>query len=125
MSENDKKAPPGAYEVGYGKPPPHSRFRKGQSGNPTGRPRGMSRGRTSDLALKEAFRLVSVREGDKVTKMPAMQAVLRSLVAFAAKGSGPAQRALIELVRVAEQETKTEAAAQESSAAKTKMSDIE
>jgi hypothetical protein len=27
-----------SYEVGYGKPPVHSRFRKGQSGNPGGRP---------------------------------------------------------------------------------------
>lgn len=28
------------YEVGYGKPPKHSRFKKGQSGNPKGRPKG-------------------------------------------------------------------------------------
>jgi len=28
-------------EVGYGKPPLHTRFKKGQSGNPRGRPRGV------------------------------------------------------------------------------------
>jgi Family of unknown function (DUF5681) len=28
------------YEVGYGKPPRHTRFKKGQSGNPRGRPNG-------------------------------------------------------------------------------------
>jgi hypothetical protein len=28
------------YEVGYKKPPKHSQFKKGQSGNPRGRPRG-------------------------------------------------------------------------------------
>jgi hypothetical protein len=28
------------YEVGYGRPPKHTRFRKGQSGNPKGRPKG-------------------------------------------------------------------------------------
>lgn len=28
------------YEVGYGRPPRHTRFRKGHSGNPKGRPRG-------------------------------------------------------------------------------------
>jgi hypothetical protein len=29
------------YEVGYAKPPPYTRFRKGQSGNPKGRPKGL------------------------------------------------------------------------------------
>ncbi|MBC7698087.1 MAG: hypothetical protein H7Z70_06960, partial [Bacteroidia bacterium] len=28
------------YEIGYGKPPKESRFAKGRSGNPKGRPRG-------------------------------------------------------------------------------------
>ena len=28
------------YEVGYGKPPRHSRFKPGRSGNPRGRPKG-------------------------------------------------------------------------------------
>jgi hypothetical protein len=27
------------YQVGYGKPPRHTRFKKGRSGNPSGRPR--------------------------------------------------------------------------------------
>ena len=27
------------YEVGYGRPPKKSQFRKGQSGNPSGRPK--------------------------------------------------------------------------------------
>jgi hypothetical protein len=29
------------YAVGYGKPPQHSRFRPGQSGNPAGRSKGV------------------------------------------------------------------------------------
>jgi Family of unknown function (DUF5681) len=29
------------YEVGYGKPPKHARFRAGRSGNPAGRRRGV------------------------------------------------------------------------------------
>jgi hypothetical protein len=52
------------YAVGYGKPPLHTRFRKGKSGNPHGRPEGAtSLARAKALALEEAYRLVSVREG--------------------------------------------------------------
>lgn len=39
-------AQPSDYEVGYGKPPAETRFKKGQSGNPNGRPKG-SRNRLS------------------------------------------------------------------------------
>jgi hypothetical protein len=59
--------------VGYGKPPTRTQFRKGVSGNPGGRPRGMTAGRATALAIKEAYRLVTVREGDKVVTMPAIQ----------------------------------------------------
>ena len=31
---------PKDYEIGYGKPPEHSQFKKGQSGNPKGKPKG-------------------------------------------------------------------------------------
>jgi hypothetical protein len=34
-----KRRPSGDYEVGYGKPPKHTRFKPGQSGNPKGRPK--------------------------------------------------------------------------------------
>jgi hypothetical protein len=45
-------------KVGYGKPPKHTRFRKGQSGNPKGRPKGM-RNFTKDLedVLKSKVRI--------------------------------------------------------------------
>src|SRR6058998_3082750 len=101
------------YEVGYGKPPAHKRFRKGVSGNPGGRPRGMTAGRAKALALKEAYRLIPVREGEKILTMPAIQVVLRNQVALAAKGSGPAQRAIIEGVQAIERELATQAAAKD------------
>jgi Family of unknown function (DUF5681) len=101
---------PRPYEVGYGKPPAHTRFRKGVSGNPRG---GSRVQRARALALKEAYRMVTVREGDKVTSLPAIQAVMRSQFALAVKGNGPAQRAMIAAIHAMEQELAAEAAARE------------
>lgn len=95
---------PGEYEVGYGKPPSRTKFRKGTSGNPGGRPRGMTAGRSNRLALKAAYRLVTVREGDKTRTMPAIEAVLLSMFSLAAKGNGPAQRTIFEIVQAIERE---------------------
>ena len=114
------------YKVGYGKPPVHTRFRKGQSGNPGGRPRGVTAGRATALALKEAYRLVTVREGDKVMALPAIQAVLRSQVALAAKGNGPAQRTVIATIQEIEREIEAQIVANEGTQAETpEMSDLE
>ena len=55
-----------------------------------------------------------MREGDKVMRLPAIQAVLRALVAIAAKGNGPAQRTLLEAVQAIERENTAQAAAKES-----------
>src|ERR1700677_708497 len=37
-----KRKEPGSYEVGYGKPPEDRQFKKGISGNPSGRPKKAS-----------------------------------------------------------------------------------
>src|SRR5580704_1822923 len=111
MTSPENKLPADEHKVGYRKPPVHTRFRKGQSGNPGGRPRGMTAGKARALALKEAYRPVNVREGDKVITLPAIQAVLRSQVALAAKGNGPAQRALIEAIQAIEREIEAHVAA--------------
>ena len=104
MTQQRTPPGPGEYEVGYGKPPSRTRFCKGTSCNPGGRPRGKTAGRANRLALGEAYRMVTVREGDKIRTLPAIQAVLRSLVALAAKGNGPAQRTLFETVQAIERE---------------------
>jgi len=109
-SRKTKSAP---YAVGYGKPPVHSRFRKGRSGNPGGRPRQAATERAKALALQEAYRTVTVKEGGRARALPAIQAVLRSQIALAVKGNGPAQRALIAAVHALEQERAMETAVRE------------
>src|SRR5215217_4029152 len=71
---------PGEYEVGYRRPPVHSRFQPGRSGNPRGRPRRLMP-TANDVFSQELYRTVEVREGGKVTKMPLMQAVFRAFIA--------------------------------------------
>jgi len=60
------------------------------------------------LILFEAYRPVTVREGETAIEMPALQAAMRALGISAMKGSRLAQRALAELVRDAEAKHRTE-----------------
>jgi Family of unknown function (DUF5681) len=86
------------YEVGYGKPPRHTQFQKGRSGNPGGRSRKTPATRFRELALREAYRTVIVMEGGYAVPMPAIQAVLRSQVEIAAAGNVRAQRAVLKMI---------------------------
>lgn len=71
-------------EVGFKKPPLHSRFKKGCSGNSKGRPKGTKNLRT-DLAevLQER---ITVTEGDRKVRMSKQRAIVMTLVAKTLKG---------------------------------------
>ncbi len=101
--------------MGYGKPPVHSRFRPGQSGNPRGRPRGARNRarvpgpheeRLKSIILQEAYRPVSVKDAKGQVNMPLAQAVVRAVGLNAVKGSQWAQRHFTELLSATERDNK-------------------
>ena len=80
-----KKKTSGDYDVGYGKPPKHTRFKKGHSGNPKGRPKG-SRNFSSDVKkiLKQPVR---VSTGGKTKTVSTQFAALQRLREKALNGN--------------------------------------
>lgn len=110
MSEAD---PPHRSGAGYGRPPVEHQFKKGVSGNPRGRPKRKHAAKYTDplktssqpanqLLMDEAYRTVTLREGDQIIKLPAIQAVFRAMGVSALKGNRFAQRTLAELVQQVE-----------------------
>jgi hypothetical protein len=76
------------YEVGYKKPPTHTRFRKGRSGNPKGRPKG-SRNLKADLE-EELRERITVREGDRTRTFSKQRALVKAMLTRALKGDAKA-----------------------------------
>lgn len=93
MSPNGKDG----YEVGYGKPPRHTCFKKGQSGNPRGRPRGSKNLRT---LLNEALNeLVVVTEEGGRRKITKREAIITQLVNRSATADLRALKILLDTLR--------------------------
>jgi uncharacterized protein DUF5681 len=95
MDSNDKE------KVGFGKPPKATQFKKGQSGNPRGRPKGR---RNLATVLEKALReQVVINENGRRKTISKFEAAFKQLVNKAASGDLRALHQLAALVRSAEE----------------------
>ena len=81
------------YQVGYGKPPRHTRFRKGRSGNPKGRAKGLTT--LAQIATRIFNERVVIRENGQRRSITKLEAALKQLANKAAGGDKRAIEAMI------------------------------
>lgn len=93
---------------GYGKPPQESQFKKGQSGNPSGRPKtvpsefSFTDQRTLNIILDIADRDIPVRENGEVKTMKMLEVAINALYVRSGKGDPRALATLLGLTQKAE-----------------------
>lgn len=88
-------APKGDYAVGYGRPPPETRFQKGKSGNPRGRPKGSKS--LSQLLTEKFAQRVTVQENGTSRQMGMLEVLVHKLINDAARGNLRATRLVLDL----------------------------
>ena len=96
MSQDRK----GAYKIGYGKPPRHTQFIPGQSGNPKGRPKGSKN--LATVLGKTLSERIHVSENGQRRSISKLEAAVKQLVNKAASGDPRFMQQLLTQVQLAE-----------------------
>jgi len=110
MSEQDDD-----YEVGYGKPPRHTRFKKGQSGNPKGRPKASRNVET--MVRDTLFRPVTITDRGKRRTVLALEAFFQRILKGALEGDARSSDKLLKLLPILQAGLEREETAAEAEAA--------
>lgn len=85
------------YAVGYGKPPVETQFKKGQSGNPNGRPKKPTQAQRA--ILKQINTKVTVSEKGRSRRAPFTEVVVSQMMKDAARGDSRARRDYFRLLK--------------------------
>jgi len=102
-SEDADDCPPDG--IGYGRPPLHTRFKPGQSGNPKGRPK--NRKNISTVLREVLNENIKIKEGDKIKTVSKAEAMVRGTVLKALKGDTKSVMMVMELDEKIQQEQKS------------------
>ena len=89
---------PGDNDVGYGKPPKHSQWKKGQSGNPSGKKKKELS--IQEKLLKLAGEEIPVQKNGVTMSMSRMDAALMTSFGNAIKGDLPSLKFIAELLGI-------------------------
>lgn len=93
--DEERKPPAPPYEVGHCRPPKHTRFLAGQSGNPAGRPKGT---RSFKTELRNALAAeVVVQIDGKQQRISKFRVIVERLMSSASKGDYKAAALIVEL----------------------------
>ncbi len=85
----------GTYDIGFGKPPKHSRFRQGVSGNSKGRPKG--RLNLATVLARTLQEKITITENGVPKSVTKLEAAVKQLVNKATSGDLLAVRQLINI----------------------------
>ncbi len=94
-SKPPKKNPSGQSSVGYGKPPASKKWKSGQSGNPSGRPKKPQS--PHQVFLATCSKKATITIGGKPRKVAMLELVMRALLNKAANGDVEAIKTTIKL----------------------------
>jgi len=109
VATKSDKAKTGGHPIGYRNPPKHSQFRKGQSGNPRGRPKGA---RNFATVLEHALMdKVIANENGQRKAISKLEALVMQMINKAISGDARARQQTLGVMHILEESSPGEEAA--------------
>ena len=97
-SHQQREAPPADHAVGYARPPKHTQYKPGQTGNLRGRPK--KRASIQDTVTEVLFEKIEVRVGERTQKITSLSALMRTTINRAIKGDYKFVMAVLAFIRL-------------------------